>query len=209
MKLHFPGLASIFSICFVSSATAVTINLTTDELVDGRYVGFITPASGSPTAEAGYINTLTALTNDGIDDGGAGDVLGPSPWATHTFDLLSGGDYYDRSINNPWGAGAAPTAVAGTKNDNSQDTFTLTNYTGYILGKYDAQNAGSAVWYLENFTGDIDLQDTFNGRGLSHTSFLGKGGPGRDVPDGGRTIALLGTALLGLAGFRRLKARKA
>lgn len=82
------------------------------------------------------------------------------------------------------------------------------NATGYeyILGKYDADQAGSLVWYFAGgYTdGVVTLPGTFNGFGLSHISLYNSAGgpPPTQVPEPG-TALLAGLALLGLAASRK------
>jgi hypothetical protein len=70
--------------------------------------------------------------------------------------------------------------------------------TYYVLGKYDAAQAGSLVW-LVTVTApgtSISLPAYFDGEnhGLSHATTF--------VPDGGMTLMLLGGALVGLGALR-------
>jgi hypothetical protein len=71
----------------------------------------------------------------------------------------------------------------------------------YLVGKYDAANAGSLVWYLGGTVGLVELQATLNGLGLSHIVLLNPGDV--NVPDGGSVLVLLGGALACLGFLRR------
>jgi hypothetical protein len=89
-----------------------------------------------------------------------------------------------------------------------------TDFTGYILTKYDAEKGGDLVWYLSGASGVYDLQQTYGscgnekdpaGCGMSHLAVFrtgGGGGPPQEIPEPG-SIALVGLAMLGLAGARR------
>ncbi len=74
----------------------------------------------------------------------------------------------------------------------------------YLIGKYDAGNAGTVVWYVGGLTGEVTIPQNFLGGtqfGLSHWSLYR--GEGTTVPEGGSTLALLGLVLLGVHLLRR------
>lgn len=167
---------------FKSAAVPLTIG-------DGTYVGSITDGI-PPSGELQYINYLITLA------AGTGNTQIPA----------GTGEIYNRvgsSLNI-----AFPTAVSlntikeedGTT-PNFDNVIDATGYL-YVLGKYDAEQAGSLVWYLgPNFVGEVTLPETFNGKGLSHISLYNYSPTG--VPDGGATLALLGIGLVGLDHLRR------
>jgi hypothetical protein len=87
-------------------------------------------------------------------------------------------------------------------------------FTGYVLTKYDAEKGGDLIWYLDNVTGEYDLQQKYGscgnkdnpeGCGMSHLAIFktgGGGGPPQEIPEPG-SIALVGLAMLGLGAVRR------
>jgi hypothetical protein len=166
----------------VLQANAVAVPLSYG---DSNYLGLIVDGIPSnPTNEVVYINNLISLTvADGLTTIGTED--------------------YDRT-GSPLFA-PFPTAVeTGAEKEQDGDAgfdniFDATGFA-YILGKYDAGNAGSYVWYLgDNFIGEVELPSLFNAQyGLSHISAY------NPVPEPA-TMFLLGSGLLGLAGFGRKK----
>lgn len=151
---------------------------------DPYAVGFVVDGVGNPAEQAAFVNILVGLP-------------------ANTTNFLSGGDTYWRTDN----FGALPTTsnTGSLKQDNANTTFDLgaSGFT-YLIGKYDAENAGMYVWYVAGLTGIVTMpanSSGFNGgQGLSHSIAYG---PGTSVPDGGSTIALLGGALVLLAGICR------
>jgi hypothetical protein len=156
---------------------------------DGYYVGQILDGIPSNPANAKtYINYLITL----------------APGATNTQLPDATGEIYNRvsstlNISFP----SAPTLQ-----QDDTDPFTVpTNYSGYILGKYDASNpgAGAYVWYVpvapagvwEVPTKSPSILGVTNGYGLSHVSYSTTA-----VPEPG-TLLLLGSGLVGLWGFRK------
>lgn len=161
----------------VSSARAIPLALS---FGDGYSIGLIDDGIPSGTVEtAGYVNTLVSRP------------LGSGP-------TLVGTEYYTRTNNN---FGTLPSASGAPgnflKQDNNSTIFDLgAGGFAYILGKYDAHNAGSYVWNVTGLTGQVSMPQFFsNGQyEISHSiAFKGSGDtPG--VPDGGSTIALLAIA---------------
>jgi hypothetical protein len=146
---------------------------------DPYAVGFVVDGVGNPTEQASFVNTTNLQ----------------SPALT--------GEFYTRTDN--FGALPSTTETGHLKQDNANTTFDLGvgGFT-YLIGKYDAENAGMYVWYVAGLTGTVTMpadSTGFNGQqGLSHSIAYG---PGTSVPDGGSTIALLGGALVLLAGISR------
>ena len=116
---------------------------------------------------------------------------------------LGSGEVYDRLYSTVGGL-LTPTPYAPTVDGPGafHENINVTDYA-YILGKYDAGNAGAYVWYVAGL-GSVTLplyatpDDRYE---LSHyTLFKVRQG---DVPDGGFTLMLLGGALVGLGALRR------
>jgi hypothetical protein len=154
---------------------------------DPYAVGFVVDGVGNPDVQASYVNILVGL-------------------AANTTNLqvpIPGGEFYTRTDN--FGALPQTSDTGALKQDNANTTFDLGvgGFT-YLIGKYDAENAGMYVWYVAGLTGTVTMPANsagFNGdQGLSHSIAYG---PGATVPDGGSTIALLGGALMLLAGVYR------
>jgi hypothetical protein len=149
---------------------------------DGNYIGSIVDGIPSnETLEADYVNSLLFL------GAGVGDT--PCEYAASEVCNTQGG------IDTTGFADA----TGGDKTDTNVNTgIDVTGYT-YILGKYDAGQAGSFVWYVGNLSGLENIPATINGFGLSHYTLFG--GPRLDTPEPA-TLGLLGLGLLG-AGFAR------
>ena len=175
----------------VNNAPAATINLTQDNV--DIYVGSITPANkASETQEVGYINyliTLAPQTGDysHVDDGQIYNREGSNILVADLPSIAGSYDYKEEEG-----------ILDGSWTFNLDDDF-------YILGKYDADKAGSLVWFVENASfGDVfTLPGSFNGHGLSHLSVYSDGSP---VPIPGSLI-LFGSGLVGLAGIARRRCR--
>lgn len=176
MKTILVRLAGAFALSLLLIATPVlAIPLNT---LSTSYVGSITPdVPSNPANEESYIDFLTSLD------------LG----ATDSFDGQT-------MVRSGMAFGVLPPAEFSWKVDSDNTDYSLIGFTGYVLGKYDADNAGAWVWYLDAFTGDISLPATFNTHDLSHASFFGVS---TSVPDGGTTAILLGLALISLAAAGR------
>jgi hypothetical protein len=155
---------------------------------DSHVVGTVSDASpASPQAHADYINFLI--------------TMGLNTSATHDFGGSEGIQNFYRTTNT---FGSLPTAsatgaVSGTGttiNLNTLGTFT------YLFAKYDGQNDNSVVWNISGLTGILTIPaDGPLGYGLSGWILFGP--TGGQVPDGGTTVMLLGTALGALGMVRR------
>ena len=119
------------------------------------------------------------------------------------------GQTYTRSLNDPL-ASVYPAAVfALNGSSTSINLGTLGTYT-YLFAKYDGPNGGAEVWYVGNLSGTI----TIPANGLYENDYqyglsgwtLFTGGP-VTVPDGGTTLMLWGSAVIGLGLFRRFVTR--
>src|SRR5712692_2223042 len=133
--------------------------------------------------------------------------------APGTTGFAADGQTYNRTFAS---CGTCPFAVFD-HNGTAADKNSVNLGTGgfeYLFAKYDGPNAGSEVWFVVGLTGIITIPT--NGLagqnyGLSGwTLFTGSTTPPPPVPDGGTTVSLLGVALGGLEGLRRMRrARKA
>ena len=153
---------------------------------DTHVVGTITPgAPADPADVANYINFMIALL-----PGGAG---------------ISDGQIITRSTNL---FGSLPTASAVGAVSGTGTTIDLNAIGGtftYLFAKYDGQNDLSQVWNISGLSGVITIPaDGPLGYGLSGWILFG---PTGQVPDGGTTAMLLGTALGALGMARRFLKR--
>lgn len=161
-----------------SPASALTIS-------SSEYVGYIDPNQpSSPASEVTYINALIGLSLNG----------------TTTVDS----NLITRSGNAF--AFTLPTVVltGALKDDTNPSTTVSVTGFEYLLGKYDAANAGALVFYVGGLTGNQMLPATFNGHDLSHWSLYNatpSDTPG--VPEGGPAVMLLGVGIVTLAFARR------
>jgi len=155
---------------------------------DSYYVGSISPGIPSdPTDELGYINNLIGLSIPSTDT--------PS---------LIDSKYYNR-FGSSISTSSLP-AITGfhlyDKNESESNSWEISiDKPFYVLGKYDAENAGSLVWFVEkDFSGMIVLPTTFMGKEISHISIYATPIPG--------TLILFGSGLVGLAGIARRRFRE-
>jgi hypothetical protein len=156
-------------------------------------VGTVTPgAPASEAQEASYINFMIGL--------GLG--------VTDTFD----GQTITRS-NNVFANLPTADATGAVRNDSPVDDNGLVSIDlgavgtySYLYAKYDGQNDLTQVWYVGDLGGVITIPfDGPNGHAISHYTLFP--GPGGQVPDGGTTVMLLGTALGALGMARRFLKR--
>jgi len=127
---------------------------------------------------------------------------------------------YSRSFNNfgSLPAATATGAVLGTGIQNGTTPVTVNLGTGfqYLVVAYDGPNGAAAVFNVGGLTGSVDLYRY--GKPLANGNILGSNvaqqgyflmtgwallNPTGQVPDGGATVMLLGTALGALAMVRR------
>jgi VPDSG-CTERM motif len=182
--------AAVCTLMFAFSPNAKAL-----DFGDEHVVGTVSPAApASAQNEADYINFMITL--------GLGQTV------VHDFGQPEGVQTISRSTNvfanlptaNPAGAITNNSPV----NDNGVvhiDLGAVGTYS-YLFAKYDGQNDNSVVWYVGDLGGMITIPfDGPLGHALSHyTLFLAGGG---QVPDGGTTAMLLGTALGALGMARR------
>jgi hypothetical protein len=173
-------------VAFAPAAAGASTILT---IGDDYYLGSITDGiPPSPENEVEYINYLITLGP------GQGDTQIPA----------GTGEIYNREDSDL--VGPFPTAIEDGAAKDESGGFQGIDGTGYtyILGKYDAEKAGTLVWVISGLAdaSDIDLPELYNGHELSHWS-LYNGDSGTTVPDGGAAITLLGLAMLGIGCARR------
>jgi hypothetical protein len=187
-----------------SARTADALALT-NTLGDPYFLGTVVDGIPSDlTSEANYINSLLDMS--------VGELAKPCPRDTD--------EQCDR-VNSTldvsgFDAGDDATAVNAVKVDADlskgvpnpafdNDAIDVTGYT-YLIAKYDAEQAGSLVWYVGTLTGLVSVPDSFNGKGISHYSLYGTPDnpppPDTSTPDGGTTLMLLGFAMVGLGALR-------
>jgi VPDSG-CTERM motif len=156
---------------------------------DSRYIGHVNDGIPSNVAnEVLYVNSLLDL----------------APGAAAVTCSLAPNETCDR-IGSPAGLVGLQDATAGVTTDTPGGSAGTINTTGwtYLLGKYDAGQAGAYVWYVAGLT-SATIPNSIgtcgnSGCGLSHYTLFNGGA----VPDGGATIGLLGLAMLGLGYVRR------
>jgi hypothetical protein len=178
------------------AAMAGTAQAATLTLGDSYYLGQVNDGIPSaPANEVAYISSLLKLAS------GAG--------ATSCADAPS--ETCNR-LSSTVSVDGAPAPVFVLKNESGKNSFTINSGSvKYIIAKYDAENAGSWVWYKsDGFTGSITLpgfDPVSNKFGISHYSLFntGDGDLDFDAPEPG-TLALLGLGLIGLGFTRRRQA---
>jgi hypothetical protein len=185
-------LTRLFSTALISAGFATQLSAVTLDSTSTRYLGLINdgiPSSESQTA--GYINILTGMAIN------TGPLQIPS----------STGEIYTRSGNMDPTVFSFPTATTqGAVKLEAPDSLLSFNFGSgytYLVAKYDQSDAGSLVWYVEGLIGSYDIQQTLNGHAISHIVALNPGSGTPGVPDGGSTVALLGGALMVIAGVAR------
>jgi len=173
-------IAAIAALAFGSSAYASTITLTTPGVV-----GIIDLNSyndnASPTTRQAYANWLLLLTENRVD-------------SVHLPPVV----YYTSARTD------SGTVDLGYKVDGSPTGFG--GYT-YLLAKYNGPNAGYVLFHIPSIVG-TSIPSTAGTQwwdgGVNQEYGLSGWTAYNFVPDGGSVAMLLGAALMGLAGFRRM-----
>ena len=166
----------------MSAISAEATNLTVG---DAYYLGNIVP--GLPSGEGNevsFIEELIALA--------PGGVKGPDPACG---DQQTSEDNVCTRSNNAFANLPAPVFFDKVDDTNTVD---VTGFS-YVLGKYgNGSDDGqiSHVWYVAGLT-----TATLPDQALSHISRFNA--TPTTVPDGGTTLMLLGSAMVGLAALRR------
>jgi hypothetical protein len=175
--------ASLMAIALSStSANAAIIVSPTLSVGDAYYVGLINDGIPSnPADEVSYINNLITLAT------GAGNTT----IGSETYNRIS-------STNTQTFATAVTTNSA--KDESENPSTILTGVFQYIIGKYDASQAGSLVWFnADGFSGTVTVPSTLNGKGVSHISVYNRGSPGGGVEEIPEPLSIVVWSVLGAA----------
>jgi hypothetical protein len=167
-------------------AGAVTAQATSLTTASSEYLGYIAP--GLPSSDGNeetFITELIALSPNGskFPCGTGADTDNTCYRSANVFGSLPAASF----VNKPTGTGVTSIDVTGYS---------------YILAKYGSSASGnqSHVWYVGGLTGVITVPLNIGSSGeISHISRFTY----TSVPDGGTTLMLLGTALIGLGAMRR------
>jgi len=118
--------------------------------------------------------------------------------------IINGHDSLVTRSNNDFGPLLGPATLALTGEGMVVNLGTQGTYD-YLLVKYDGPNAVSQVWHIGDLTGIIIIPAIWGDHGPSSWALLGP--TPNNVPDGGATVMLLGTALGALGMARRFLKR--
>jgi hypothetical protein len=180
MKMKLKSISKLALLCTAVCATmlAFTNNVSALTIGDDHELGFV--EFGIPSGDqdrTDYVNHLIGMALGTQDD--------------------ALGQHFTRSNND---FGPLPTAVFALNGTGT--TIDLgTGLYSYLYAKYDGPNFGAEVWYVGNLSGIITIPATGGGYGLSGWTLFGPGVT--QVPDGGATVMLLGTALCAFGIARR------
>jgi PEP-CTERM motif len=176
-------------IAFVACSMGFAFQASALDITDPNYAGNINDGiPANPANEVDYINTL-------IDQ----LVSTSSPVGSET---------YNRSANpcTPNLGGCPDAELAGnTRNETGSNSVDVTGFE-WLLGKYDAAQAGSYVWWVGDLTGMQTIPQNIGtcgdiGCGLSHWA-LYNSNEEIPVPEPA-PLALLALGLIGLGLVRR------
>jgi hypothetical protein len=170
-------------------------------------MGFASQASALDTTSDEYAGNV----NNGIPANPANEVIYINTLIDQALGSVTAidGQTYTRS-DNPCtpNLGGCPDALleGNSRNETGANSVDVTGFD-WLLGKYDAAQAGSLVWWVGDLTGLQTIPAVFGtcgaiGCGLSHWALYNSTGEGPGVPEPS-TLALLGVGLLGLAGLAR------
>jgi hypothetical protein len=153
--------------------------------------------SGTASGDFGQIiGTFTIGTITPIPGGATAPVTG-----TGTF-VIHDGTGHDLTASLTW-VDITQIGTSGTLNIGGAINLTSITYTGTNHDLVNLRIAGSASDTLDfTFNPAVTLAHLRNGPGSHSTSFSGT--VSYQVPDGGTAVALLGIALAGVGGVRRM-----
>jgi hypothetical protein len=184
--------------CSALASQAILIGLDSPKFVGTVVDG----APASPVQEVNYINLLINMdTNQTLLPGVSPNLTTETLIRSANFGFPPDAVVDDDSRIDPFVAG---------------QSYSLTNWE-YLLVK---TGGASYVFYVASLNAGVyELSVPTFPSGISHVSFynsvpgeeppFGDEPPGTPVPDGGGTMTILGIALLGLGGVRRLTVARA
>lgn len=169
------------------TTNAIQIQLSLD---DDFYLGWVHPSQpADPDKEEAFINQLIGMSAPSVETVNGGRIYSRSD---NVFADLPAAEW-ERKYEQE-GTGANNTFPLPSPNPN---VLTLPDSYVYLLGKYGTT---SHVWVISSLSsGDVVV---IPASGLSHISLFNKQ-DAPPVPDGGTTLLLLGSALIGLTVLRR------
>lgn len=178
-------IAVLLAACGASfNSGAITFTLT-----GSNTIGSVFPGTETPTAaNADYINSLLFRSNNDT--------------TTSPYDLV-GTTYVLNFDSGTTLALADPNGVVDTGAVGGDDSVSVTGYE-YLIVKYGGANGSSLVFNVSGLTGDVGLPTADSTGGNANKYLLFNAAAGQtNVPDGGATVALLGTGLIALGALRR------
>jgi hypothetical protein len=184
-------------------------------------VAFVTVGCLGLASEASAISltqdNALGLVNDGIPSSPANEVIYINTligMAVNTGPTLIGTETYTR-YDDSCGSCPAATTTGSAKDESGGNTGSFGSGWTYIVAKYDADQAGSLVWYVAGLSGTFDVPTALNGKGVSHISYYGPGTPPEETEDDPvdvvpepASLLLLGAGLSAAAVRARRKARR-